>query len=102
MDAKEAAAICRALGDENRLKIIEMLSTGEKCACKLLEKFEITQPTLSHHMKTLCESGLVSVRRDGKWCHYSLDRAKFAEFEEYTALFSRGGDDDGNGGCGCA
>ena len=53
------ALICKALGDANRLKIVKMLSDGEKCGCKLLEAFEITQPTLSHHMKILCECGLV-------------------------------------------
>lgn len=53
MNAKEVAMICKALGDANRLEIVQMLSDGEKCGCKILEKFEITQPTLSHHMKTL-------------------------------------------------
>lgn len=62
----------KALGDSNRLQIIEMLSDGEKCACKLLEEFKITQPTLSHHMKILCDCSLVSVRREGKWSYYSL------------------------------
>jgi len=68
----DVALICKALGDSNRLQIIKMLSDGEKCACKLLEKFNITQPTLSHHMKILCECGLVNVRKDGKWSHYSI------------------------------
>jgi len=63
----------KALGDPNRLEIIEMLSDGEKCACKILERFEITQPTLSHHMKILCECSLVNVRKEGKWSHYSLN-----------------------------
>ena len=45
--------ICKALGDPNRMEIVKMLSDQEKCGCKLLEKFDITQPTLSHHMKIL-------------------------------------------------
>jgi len=65
--------IFKALSDTNRLKIVQMLADGEKCACKLLEAFQITQPTLSHHMKILCESGLVKVRKEGKWAHYSID-----------------------------
>ena len=69
MNDSDAALICRALGDHNRLEIVSMLSGGEKCACKLLEKFDITQPTLSHHMKILCACGLVNARRDGKWNH---------------------------------
>lgn len=73
MNEMDVALICRALGDSNRLKIVQMLSDGEKCGCKLLEKFAITQPTLSHHMKILCECGLVKTRKEGKWSHYSLD-----------------------------
>jgi len=46
-----------------------MLSDGEKCGCKLLERFEITQPTLSHHMKILVGCGLVNDRKEGKWHH---------------------------------
>lgn len=48
MNAMDVALICKALGDANRLEIVQMLSDGEKCGCKLLERFEITQPTLSH------------------------------------------------------
>lgn len=66
------ARVFKALCDENRVKIIEMLSSGEKCACKILEELNITQPTLSHHMKILCDSGLVTCRKEGKWSHYSL------------------------------
>lgn len=73
MNTIDIAAICKALGDTNRLQIIKMLSDGEKCGCKLLEAFEITQPTLSHHMKILCTCGLVHDRKVGKWHHYSLN-----------------------------
>ena len=73
MNNIDLAAICKALGDSNRLHIIQMLSDGEMCGCKLLEAFQITQPTLSHHMKILCECGLVNDRKEGKWHHYSLN-----------------------------
>ena len=56
-----------------------MLQGGEKCACILLEKMDIGQSTLSHHMKILCESGIVSSRREGKWTHYSI-RNKGSEY----------------------
>ena len=69
----EYALLFKALSDSNRLRIIEMLSCGELCACVILEKFQITQPTLSHHMKTLCDSGLVNGRKVGKWTYYSLN-----------------------------
>ena len=48
----------KAMSDETRLKIIDMLSCGEMCACDILEEFNITQPTLSYHMKILTDSGL--------------------------------------------
>ncbi len=70
--------VMKALSDRNRLRIVEMLSGGELCACRLLEELDITQPTLSHHMSILCRSGLVNVRKEGQWSHYSLDRETFA------------------------
>lgn len=68
----ENAKVFKAFCDEKRLRILELLQTGEKCACKLLEELDISQPTLSHHMKILCDSGAVTGRREGKWTHYSL------------------------------
>ena len=53
MDTRDMILICKALSDTNRLEIVQMLSYGEKCGCKILDKFDITQPTLSHHMKIL-------------------------------------------------
>ena len=69
------ARIFKAFCDENRLMILEMLQSGEKCACELLEQLEISQPTLSHHMKIFCESGIVSPRKDGKWTYYSISES---------------------------
>ena len=79
----EYAALFKALSDPNRLMIVDMLSCGELCACVILEKFHITQPTLSHHMKTLCDCKLVNGRKDGKWTHYSLDAATVQRFREF-------------------
>ena len=72
MDERKTALIFKAFCDENRIRIIKMLRSGEKCACKLLEELNVTQPTLSHHMKILCDSGIVVGRKDGKWTHYSI------------------------------
>lgn len=88
MNSADIALICRALGDSNRLEIVKLLSDGEKCACKLLEAFDITQPTLSHHMKILCDCGLVMTRREGKWSHYSLNCETLTEFREYFGKVS--------------
>ncbi len=66
------AKVFKAFCDENRLAILHMLKNGERCACKILEDIPVSQSTLSHHMKILCESGLVTGRQEGKWTHYSL------------------------------
>ncbi len=91
MDQQQTAKVFKALGDENRLCIMQMLRSGEKCACKLLEDLQIAQPTLSHHMKILCDCGLVTGRKEGKWMHYSLcaDGCQSAKdsLRELTALY---------------
>ena len=69
---KKTAEMFKALCDENRVKILKLLQGGEKCAYVLLDDLHITQPTLSHHMKILCDSGLVAGRKEGKWTHYSI------------------------------
>ena len=69
---QDIVCIFKALSDENRIRILKMLHSGEKCACKLLEEMHITQPTLSHHMKILCDAGIVTSRKEGKWIHYSI------------------------------
>lgn len=84
MNITDIAVICKALGDSNRLQIIQMLSDGEKCGCKLLEAFEITQPTLSHHMKILCGCNLVNDRKAGKWHYYSLNRETLQRVKKFT------------------
>lgn len=70
----ETAEIFKAFCDENRIRILEMLQTGEKCGCKLLEELNVTQPTLSHHMKILCDVGIVDSRKEGKWTHYRISK----------------------------
>ena len=72
MDERKTALIFKAFCDENRIRILKLLCSGEKCACKLLDEMSISQPTLSHHMKILCDSGIVVGRKEGKWMHYSI------------------------------
>ena len=67
----------KALSDETRLQIVQMLVDGELCACKIQEKFDFTQPTLSYHMKILTDSRLVSGRREGAWMRYTLNKDEF-------------------------
>lgn len=72
IDEKRIPIVFKAFCDENRIQIMKQLLTGEKCACVLLENLHISQPTLSHHMKILCDSGIVTMRKEGKWAHYSI------------------------------
>lgn len=94
MDDRKAALVFKALGDENRIHILKLLQEGEKCACRLLEELSISQPTLSHHMKILCESGLVSARRDGKWMHYAICAGDCQLLQDYLKELTtvRGGE----------
>lgn len=75
----DTARILKAISDPKRLKIVDMLSCKEQCANKLHQAFAITQPTLSHDMKVLVESGLIIDRRDGKNIFYSLNPAAMEE-----------------------
>lgn len=71
---KMYAKIFKAFCDEKRLAILDLLGTGEKCACVLIDEMGIGQSALSYHMKILCESGVVESRQDGKWTHYSISK----------------------------
>lgn len=86
MDSKnyaDFAALFKALSDETRLKIIDMLSCGELCACDILKPFNITQPTLSYHMKILTECGIVNADRRGAWMHYTLNDEVVKQIYDY-------------------
>lgn len=87
MTESEIALVCKALGDENRVVIMKMLTGGELCACKILDALNVSQPTLSHHMKVLTDCNLVSSRKDGKWTYYSINCEGFAAFKEALSQF---------------
>ncbi|WP_041139351.1 ArsR/SmtB family transcription factor [Beduini massiliensis] len=74
IDYEEEARLFKAFCDPNRLLILDILRSGEHCACKLLEIMDLSQSTLSHHMKILADAGIVNVRKDGKWSHYSISK----------------------------
>ena len=78
----DTAKVLKAISDPKRLRIVDMLSCGELCACKILEAFHITQPTLSHDMKVLIEAKIVNDRRDGKNIYYSLNKEPLDVFEK--------------------
>lgn len=71
---EENAKVFKAFCDEKRLRILELLQGGEKCACVLLEQLDLGQSGLSYHMKILVESGVVESRQVGKWTHYKISK----------------------------
>jgi ArsR family transcriptional regulator len=85
----EYALLFKALSDPNRLLIIEFLIDGERCACKILDQLEISQSTLSYHMKILCESEIVTGRKECKWMHYSLHADKLDVLVNLLVSFNK-------------
>jgi len=84
MNNEKFALISKALSDSNRLHIIQMITDQERCACKLLEHFNITQPTLSHHMRILSDCDLIRIRKEGKWSHYSMNMETLEAYQNYV------------------
>lgn len=84
---KQAVAVFKALGDENRIQILLYLKNGERCACYLLRDLDITQSTLSYHMKILTSAGIVTVRKSGTWMHYSINEEMIDAVAEVMSLF---------------
>ena len=66
------AKILSALGNEHRLKIVELLSSGECCVCKITPKFKLDPSVVSRHLAILEQSGVIKSRREGRWIHYQI------------------------------
>src|SRR5690242_19694541 len=73
--ALHVAAAARALADPVRVEILGLLqeADGQVCQCELHPLFEISQPTLSHHLRKLADAGMIDVERRGKWAYYSIN-----------------------------
>lgn len=80
---KEFAAIFKALSDETRLRVIDMLSCREMSACDILSNFTLSQSTLSYHMKILIEAGVVNAHREGLWTKYSINDTTFSKIMDF-------------------
>ncbi len=83
MNFEDAEKITQALANPKRLKIIDIISVNEICACEILAYFKITQPTLSYDMKQLLDAGLVNIRKEGKWTYYSLNETILKNYHDY-------------------
>ena len=80
MTAFDCVAFCKAMGDETRQRILEILQNeGEKCVGDLVDYFFVSQPTISHHLHFLKQANLVNSRRDGKQVYYSVNEDNIAE-----------------------
>lgn len=84
-----AALRFRALGDETRLRILELLSPGEQCVGDLMDATGLGQSLVSHHLRTLRTAGLVHDRRDGRWIFYSLAEPALANVRETVVELER-------------
>jgi ArsR family transcriptional regulator len=73
-----AALRFRALGDETRLRLLEILTGGEQCVSDLMDALGLGQSLVSHHLRALREAGLVTVRRDGRRIHYAISEPALA------------------------
>jgi len=82
------AADLRVIADERRLRILEFLTTGERCVCEITEVLRLSQPLVSYHLAVLREAGLVHDRRDAHWIYYSVNIERFQEIGAfYWRLF---------------
>ncbi|MFZ3131809.1 MAG: metalloregulator ArsR/SmtB family transcription factor [Desulfosporosinus sp.] len=81
----EYVLLFKSIADQTRLNIVDLLSCGEMCACQLLDNFKITQPTLSYHMRILCDSGIVIGRRDGAWMYYCINDLVIENISEFLS-----------------
>lgn len=72
------------INDKTRLQILQIIARkGKICACELLKELNISQSTLSHHMKLLADASIVEVEKDGKWCKYTLKNEKICDLAKF-------------------
>ncbi len=100
MESDRAVEIFKALADPTRLALFTTLMESEACVCELLEKFSVSQPTLSHHMRILSDAKLVVGRREGKWIHYKVRESELESFKAFTAAWNCNATDNCEG-CAC-
>lgn len=80
--------VAKALSDETRCKIFELIAKAKQISCKeITEKIGLRQPTISHHLKVLQESGLVNVKKQGQFHYFSVNEETLEEFSNYLTKF---------------
>ncbi|MDD7114987.1 MAG: metalloregulator ArsR/SmtB family transcription factor [Lachnospiraceae bacterium] len=81
------ARVFKAMSDENRLKILELLRERDYNASELLDEMDFGQSTLSHHMKILLNAGVVQARKNGKWTYYTLQRGAYEQMIDWMKRY---------------
>ena len=88
-DAERISLMLKSLADPTRLRVLSHVAAqgcDAVCACDLVEVLDISQPTISHHLKKLVETGLLTREQRGRWAHYSVVRETFTELRNFLAL----------------
>jgi ArsR family transcriptional regulator len=85
--AERVARIAKALGDPIRLQLVDVLRkhAGEVCVCELVPLFDLSQPTVSHHLKKLREAGIVGSKRRGLWAYYYVNPESLKEISAWLS-----------------
>jgi len=100
----DAARIFKAMGDPARVRILEFLKSpgtgcctveGQICACDVERILNLSQATISHHMKLLIDAGLVTATKRGRWMHYTLRTDVFARAADWLQAFAKAGASQG-------
>ena len=85
MKLSDKEKIFKALGDRNRLAIMNLISEKELNAGEILQNVKMGQSTLSHHMKILCDCGIVTARKDSRWVYYTINAETAREVSSIVA-----------------
>jgi len=87
-DVRPFARLFKALGDETRLEIVALIAKSKEplCACEIEAHFDLSQPTISHHLKILRKVGVLSSERRGTWMYYAVEPDAFARITEFCSL----------------
>ncbi len=91
--ATELSAAFKALGDPVRLRLLSLIASrdgGEACVCELTDSFDLSAPTISHHLRVLREAGLVGSERRGTWVHYRAEPTLLRRLSELLAVPAAG------------
>lgn len=90
IDTRQIVRISKALGDENRFRIFRTILERGEISCKeITELFPLSQPTISHHLKILTESGLIAIRKEGQWSFFSINSQTVQQYLDSLSEFAR-------------